>query len=377
VTNVQREDSRAEQPGGAASRAVPVAARTILIMAGGTGGHVFPALAVAAVMSSMGWRVVWLGSRSGMEATLVPKHGYAMEWIRFAGLRGKGPVRMALLPLNLLVAFWQSARTIFRVRPDVVLGMGGYVSFPGGMMASFLNRPLVVHEQNSIAGLANRVLAEVADRRLTGFPGVLRKSQWCGNPVRSEIAGLPAPELRFQGRHGPLRVLVVGGSLGAQALNEAVPQALALIDPTQRPVVIHQAGTRHLDALQANYASAGVQAQTVAFIDDMAARYADADLVICRAGALTVSELAAAGVASVLVPFPHAVDDHQTSNARFLAEAGAAVLVQQRELSARRLADLLIGFTREQLLAMAVRARSLAKPDAAAAVAAVCRAAAG
>jgi UDP-N-acetylglucosamine--N-acetylmuramyl-(pentapeptide) pyrophosphoryl-undecaprenol N-acetylglucosamine transferase len=377
VTNVQREDSRAEQPGGAASRAVPVAARTILIMAGGTGGHVFPALAVAAVMSSAGWRVVWLGSRNGMEATLVPKHGYAMEWIRFAGLRGKGPVRMALLPLNLLVAFWQSARVIFRVRPDVVLGMGGYVSFPGGMMASFLNRPLVVHEQNSIAGLANRVLAEVADRRLTGFPGVLRKSQWCGNPVRSEIAGLPAPELRFQGRHGPLRVLVVGGSLGAQALNEAVPQALALIDPLQRPAVMHQAGAKHLDVLQANYATAGVQAQTVAFIDDMAARYAEADLVICRAGALTVSELAAAGVASVLVPFPHAVDDHQTSNARFLAEAGAAVLVQQRELSARRLADLLIGFTRERLLAMAVRARSLAKPDAAAAVAAVCRAAAG
>lgn len=346
-------------------------------MAGGTGGHVFPALAVAAVMSTAGWRVVWLGSRNGMEATLVPKHGYAMEWIRFAGLRGKGPVRMALLPLNLLVAFWQSARVIFRVRPDVVLGMGGYVSFPGGMMASFFNRPLVVHEQNSVAGLANRVLAEVADRRLTGFPGVLRKSEWCGNPVRSEIAALPAPEQRFQGRNGPLRVLVVGGSLGAQALNEVVPQALASIDPPQRPAVIHQAGAKHLDALQANYTSAGVQAQTIAFIDDMAARYAEADLVICRAGALTVSELAAAGVASVLVPFPHAVDDHQTGNARFLAEAGAAVLVQQRELSARRLADLLIGFTREQLLAMAVRARALAKPDAAAAVAAVCRAAAG
>jgi UDP-N-acetylglucosamine--N-acetylmuramyl-(pentapeptide) pyrophosphoryl-undecaprenol N-acetylglucosamine transferase len=312
-----------------------------------------------------------------MEATLVLKHGYAMEWIRFAGLRGKGLVRMALLPLNLLVAFWQSARVIFRVRPDVVLGMGGYVSFPGGMMAAFLNRPLVVHEQNSIAGLANRVLAEVADRRLTGFPGVLRKSQWCGNPVRGEIACLPAPEQRFEDRAGPLRVLVVGGSLGAQALNEVVPRALALIETAQRPQVIHQAGAKHLDALQANYADAGVQARTLAFIDDMAARYAEADLVICRAGALTVSELAVAGAASVLVPFPHAVDDHQTSNARFLAEAGAAVLVQQRELSARRLADLLIGFTRERLLAMAVRARSLAKPDAAAAVAAVCREAAG
>lgn len=334
----------------------------------------FPALAVAAEMKRAGWRVVWLGSRDGMEASLVPKHGYDLEWIRFSGLRGKGLVRMALLPLNLLVAFWQSARVIFRVRPDVVLGMGGYVSFPGGMMAAFLNRPLVVHEQNSIAGLANRVLAEVADRRLTGFPGVLRKSQWCGNPVRGEIAALPPPQQRFQGRSGPLRVLVVGGSLGAQALNQVVPQALALIDPALRPAVTHQAGARHLEALRANYAAAGVRAETVAFIDDMAARYAAADVVICRAGALTVSELAAAGVGSVLVPYPHAVDDHQTHNARFLAAAGAALLVPQRELSARRLADLLAGFTREQLAEMAVRARALAKPDAAAAVAAACMA---
>ena len=346
-------------------------------MAGGTGGHVFPALAVAAEMKSAGWRVVWLGSRDGMEASLVPKHGYDMAWIRFSGLRGKGLVRMALLPLNLLIAFWQSARVIFRVRPDVVLGMGGYVSFPGGMMAAFLNRPLVVHEQNSIAGLANRVLAEVADRRLSGFPDVLRKSLWCGNPVRGEIAALPSPQVRFEQRSGPLRLLVVGGSLGAQALNEAVPQSLALIDPSRRPIVTHQAGARHLDALQANYAAAGVEAETVAFIDDMAARYADADLVICRAGALTVSELAAAGLASVLVPYPHAVDDHQTCNARFLADAGAAILVQQRDLAPRRLADLLVGFTREKLLDMAARARALAKPGAAAAVGAVCQEAAG
>jgi UDP-N-acetylglucosamine--N-acetylmuramyl-(pentapeptide) pyrophosphoryl-undecaprenol N-acetylglucosamine transferase len=232
----------------------------------------------------------------------------------------------------------------------------------------------VVHEQNSIAGLANRVLAQVADRRLTGFPEVLKKSQWCGNPVRHEIAALPSPEQRFRERSGPLRLLVVGGSLGAQALNEVVPQSLALIDPPLRPAVTHQAGQRHLEALRANYASAGVQAETVAFIDDMAARYAEVDLVICRAGALTVSELAAAGVASVLVPYPHAVDDHQTHNARFLADAGAAVLVQQRELSARRLADLLVGFTREKLAEMGIRARALAKPDAAAVVAAVCAA---
>jgi UDP-N-acetylglucosamine--N-acetylmuramyl-(pentapeptide) pyrophosphoryl-undecaprenol N-acetylglucosamine transferase len=374
VTNVQPENEQAEPSGDGASSAVGGVSRTILIMAGGTGGHVFPALAVAAEMKSASWRVVWLGSRDGMEASLVPRHGYDIEWIRFSGLRGKGLVRMALLPLNLLIAFWQSARVIFRVRPDVVLGMGGYVSFPGGMMAALLNRPLVVHEQNSIAGLANRVLAEVADRRLTGFPNVLKKSQWCGNPVRSEIAALAPPVERFRGRSGPLRLLVVGGSLGAQALNEVVPQSLALIDPLLRPAVTHQAGTRHLDALRANYATANVQAESVAFIDDMAARYGEADLVICRAGALTVSELAAAGVASVLVPYPHAVDDHQTHNARFLADAGAAVLVPQRDLSARRLADLLAGFTRDTLAEMAVRARALAKPDAAAAVAAVCAA---
>jgi len=351
--------------------------RTILVMAGGTGGHVFPALAVAAELKSAGWRVVWLGAKDGMETVLVPKHGYEMEWIRFSGLRGKGIVRMALLPLNLLIAFWQSARVIFRVRPDVVLGMGGYVSFPGGMMAALFNRPLVVHEQNSIAGLANRVLAEVADYRLTGFPGVLKKSRWCGNPVRSDISQLAAPAERFRGRMGALKVLVLGGSLGAQALNEAVPQSLALLPQEQRPQVTHQAGVKHLGQLRENYAKAGVQAEIVAFIDEMAAAYARADLVISRAGALTVAELAAAGVASILVPFPFAVDDHQTHNARFLSDGGAAVLVQQPELSPRKLADMLLEFTREKLLDMANRARALAKPDAAAGVASVCIAAAG
>lgn len=353
------------------------ASRTILVMAGGTGGHVFPALAVAERMRAAGWRVVWLGSRAGMEADLVPKHGIEMRWIRFSGLRGKGFVRMALLPLNLLIAFWQSARVIFSVRPDVVLGMGGYVSFPGGMMASFLNRPLVLHEQNSIAGLANRVLASVADRILSGFPGVLKKAQWVGNPVRVAIAQLPEPQARFSGRSGPLRVLVLGGSLGAQALNELIPQAVQLIPEPARPVITHQSGAKHLETLLRNYREAGVQAEAVAFIDDMAARYRDADLVICRSGALTVSELTAAGVASVLVPFPHAVDDHQTHNAAFLADAGAAVIIQQRNLSARGLADLLIGFTREKLLDMAQRARGLAKPEATETVAIACAAAAG
>ncbi len=359
------------------SSPLPSRARTILVMAGGTGGHVMPALAVADCMRNRGWQVVWLGSKHGMEATLVPKYGYRIEWIRFSGLRGKGLVRLALLPVNLLVAFWQSARAIFRVRPDVVLGMGGYISFPGGMMASLLNRPLVLHEQNSVAGLANRVLASVADYILSGFPAVLSKSQWVGNPVRDSIVQLPLPGLRFATHRDPLQLLVLGGSLGAQALNDVVPLALRLVPEDRRPQVIHQSGAKHLDALRQSYQQAGVSAQAIAFIDDIAAQYARADLVICRAGALTVSELAAAGVASILVPFPHAVDDHQTHNARFLVEAGAALLVQQRELSPRRLADLLLGLTRERLLEMANRARGVAKPGATAAVADVCMAAAG
>jgi UDP-N-acetylglucosamine--N-acetylmuramyl-(pentapeptide) pyrophosphoryl-undecaprenol N-acetylglucosamine transferase len=351
--------------------------RTILVMAGGTGGHIYPALAVADFLRDRGWHVVWLGARTGMEATLVPHHGYAVEWIRFAGLRGKGIVRLALLPLNLLIAFWQSARAIFRVRPDVVLGMGGYIAFPGGMMAALLDRPLVLHEQNSIAGLANKVLAQIADRILVAFPGALGNAEWTGNPVRREIGELPAPEQRFRDRSGNFKVLIVGGSLGAQILNETVPKALALIPETRRPDVTHQAGEKHIAALVENYREAGVRATLLAFIHDMAGAYADADLVICRAGALTVAELAAAGVASVLVPFPHAVDDHQTHNARFLSDKSAAVLLPQNELTPRKLADLLLGFTRERLLEMARLARSLGKPDATRAVAEHCIAAAG
>jgi UDP-N-acetylglucosamine--N-acetylmuramyl-(pentapeptide) pyrophosphoryl-undecaprenol N-acetylglucosamine transferase len=352
------------------------ASRTILIMAGGTGGHIFPALAVAEQLAARGWRIVWLGSRAGMEAQIVPAHGYAVEWIRFGGVRGKGWLRIALLPLNLLIAFYQSARVIRRVRPQVVLGMGGYVTFPGGMMAALLLRPFLIHEQNAIAGLANRVLAEVADRVLVAFPNALRKSTWTGNPVRRAIAALPEPEERFARRTGRLRVLVIGGSLGARALNEAVPQAWALLPEPTRPDLTHQSGRQHLAALEDAYRTAGVQATVVPFVDDMAGAYAQSDLVICRAGATTVSELAAAGVASVLVPFPAAVDDHQTANARYLSEPGAAVLLPQTELNPRRLADLILGFTRGQLLRMASRARSLGKPDAARVVADQCEAAA-
>ena len=343
-------------------------------MAGGTGGHIFPALAVADQLRDQGWKIVWLGSKSGMESKLVPQHGFEIVWMRFSGLRGKGLMRMILLPLNLAVAFWQSARAIFRVRPDVVLGMGGYISFPGGMMAAVLARPLVLHEQNSIAGLANKVLARVADRILVAFPNALKNAEWTGNPVRRDIAQLPAPEQRFRNRTGNLKVLVVGGSLGAQVLNEMVPRALALIPESRRPEVTHQAGEKHLCMLESAYRQAGVSATTLAFIGDMSHAYATADVVICRAGALTISELAAAGIASVLVPFPSAVDDHQTFNARYLTDKSAAVLLPQAELTPRKLADLLLGFTREKLLDMANRARALGKPDAAQIVASHCMA---
>lgn len=351
---------------------------TLLVMAGGTGGHVFPGLAVADLLRERGWNVVWMGNPDGMEAKLVPARGYEMAAVRFAALRGKGLLRKFLLPYALLSGFLQAQREIRRVKPDVVLGMGGYVTFPGGMMSALLGVPLVIHEQNSIAGLANRVLARVADRVLCGFPDALPKSRWVGNPVRAEITALPSPAERFAARqagdstpHTPLRLLVLGGSLGASALNEIVPQGLALLPLDERPQVRHQAGEKHLAQLQGNYAAAGVQADCLAFIDDVAAAYAWADLVICRAGALTIAELAAVGVASILVPYPHAVDDHQTGNARFLADAGGAILLAQDKMTPESI-SLLRNYGRGQLQQMAERAREMARPDATAAVASVC-----
>ena len=349
-----------------------MSARTILIMAGGTGGHIMPGLAVADCLRTQGWRVVWMGVPGSMEAELVPQHGYEMAWVNFSGLRGKGWLRTLALPFNLARAMWQSALAIFRQRPDVLLGMGGYITFPGGVMAAILRRPLVIHEQNSIAGLSNRMLARLSQRVLSGFPEVLPHAEWSGNPVRSRIAALPDPVQRYFGRSGTLNVLVVGGSLGAQALNEALPQALALLDETVRPKVLHQTGKAHFEVVQQAYATAGVDAVVRPFLEDMAQAYAEADLVICRAGALTVAELAAAGVASVLVPFPYAVDDHQTGNARFLSERGAAILLPQTELNAAGLARLLETLTREKLQVMAQKARALAKSDAADRVARVC-----
>jgi UDP-N-acetylglucosamine--N-acetylmuramyl-(pentapeptide) pyrophosphoryl-undecaprenol N-acetylglucosamine transferase len=346
-------------------------------MAGGTGGHIFPALAVADILRSQGWLVTWMGAPGSMEAELVPKHGYGMAWVRFSGLRGKGLLRKLLLPFNLLVALWQSAAAIFRYRPDVVLGMGGYITFPGGMMAALLRRPLAIHEQNSIAGLSNKVLARIAQKVLSGFPGVLPNATWCGNPVRGDITGLPDPQARYAARSGKLNVLVVGGSLGAKALNETLPQALALLPEENRPNVIHQTGKQHFEAVQQLYRQAGVQADIRPFLDDMAACYACADVVVCRAGALTVAELAAAGIASILVPFPFAVDDHQTHNARFLSERGAAILLPQGELGAEKLGKLLRELNREKLLVMAQQARSVAKGDAAQRVAQACAELAG
>ncbi|MDD3883984.1 MAG: undecaprenyldiphospho-muramoylpentapeptide beta-N-acetylglucosaminyltransferase [Gallionella sp.] len=349
-----------------------MSARTIMIMAGGTGGHIMPGLAVADCLRTQGWRVVWMGVPGSMEAELVPKHGYEMAWVNFSGLRGKGWLRRLALPFNLLRALGQSAAAIFRHRPDVLLGMGGYITFPGGFMSAVLRRPLVIHEQNSIAGLSNRVLARLAQRVLSGFPDVLPTAEWCGNPVRSSIASLPDPAQRYAARSGALNLLVVGGSLGAKALNDTLPLALALLPASARPTVLHQTGKTHFESVQKAYVMAGVDADVRPFLDDMAHAYAEADLVICRAGALTVAELAAAGVASVLVPFPHAVDDHQTGNARFLSERGAAILLPQPDLNAEGLARLLETLTREKLQLMAQQARVLAKPGAADCVAQVC-----
>ena len=347
---------------------------TVLIMAGGTGGHIFPGLAVADQMAERDWRVVWLGNPRGMEAQLIPSRGIAFEPIDFGGLRGKGLLTKLLLPLNLLRGFWQSIRALRRVAPSVVLGMGGYVTFPGGMMAVLLGRPLVLHEQNSIAGLANKVLARVADRVMAAFPGAIAGADVCGNPVSEQMTHEAAPAERFEGRSGPLRLLIVGGSLGARALNEIVPQALALLPPDKRPQVVHQSGRANLEALKQNYAAAGVDADLLPFIDDMATAYAEADLVIARAGAMTVSELACVGAASLLVPYPHAVDDHQTTNAGWLADAGAAWVVQQSELDAQSLANRLAGLDRAQLQKMAGNARRLGRPEAAAHVADTCEA---
>ncbi|WP_157314406.1 undecaprenyldiphospho-muramoylpentapeptide beta-N-acetylglucosaminyltransferase [Chitinibacter sp. GC72] len=348
--------------------------RTLLVMAGGTGGHIFPALAVANAMRDKGWEVVWLGAKDAMETRVVPQHGIELVTLEITGVRGKGWLKKLSQPWVQAKALLAALNLIFRRRPDVAIGFGGFTGFPGGLAMRLCWLPLVIHEQNSVAGLTNKVLSKLANRVLFAFPNAfaaLPAKQCVGNPVRDELKNVPAPAERFAGRTGALKLLVVGGSLGAQVFNEQVPKALAMMPFDVRPQVIHQAGEKHIDALRANYAAAGVAADCVAFISDMASAYAEADLVLCRAGALTVAELACIGVAAVLVPFPHAVDDHQTGNAQFLSSENAGILLPQSQLTADSLAALLQQTSREQCLALASNAKRLAKPEATAQVVAV------
>lgn len=346
---------------------------TLMVMAGGTGGHVFPGLAVANHLRELGWKIVWLGNPKGMEATLVPSHGFEMQGINFGGLRGKGLLTKVLLPFNLLRAFAQSIQVLRRVRPDVVLGLGGYITFPAGMMAVLLGKPLVLHEQNSIAGLANKVLAKVADARLVAFPNALPDSEWVGNPVRSEITQLPSTAERYDGRQNPtLRVLIVGGSLGAQVFNLIMPEAIASLPPQLRPEVVHQTGRGNAQAVNESYQRLGVNAQVSEFIQDMAQAYGQADLVVSRAGAMAVSEIAVAGVASLLVPYPHAVDDHQTANGQFLQSVGAAQLWPQTEFTAERFASWFKQQTRQKFKEMGLAASQQGRSEATRSVAQAC-----
>jgi len=362
------------------------AQKTALMMAGGTGGHIFPGLAVSQALIDKGWRVVWLGGRGtaaspSMESKIVPAQkalGYAIpfESIQFGGLRGKGLLTKLLLPFKLLKAFWQSYFVLRRVQPSVVIGMGGYISFPAGLVARLLHIPLVLHEQNSVAGLANKVLARTATRVFTSFPNDLLKeligAEFIGNPLRKAFIEQTTPNIRFEGRTGVLKLLVIGGSLGAKGLNHLLPQALALIPNELRPQVTHQSGAQQLDELQANYLKVNVAASCTAFIEDTASSYAEADIIIARAGASTVTEIAAVGAAALFVPFPFAVDDHQTTNAKYLVDAGAAWIEQQRDLTPQMLADFLQTLTRDELLTRANLAQALAQLNATQKIVAAC-----
>lgn len=352
--------------------------RLALIMAGGTGGHVFPALALAIGLRNRGWQVVWLGTPQGMEVSWVSAQQFPMELICMGGVRGKGWAGLLRAPLMLSWAVGQAVGIILKRRPRLVVGFGGYAALPGGIAAVLLRLPLVIHEQNSVAGLTNRLLARVANGVLEGFAGSFRAAsahplgRWLGqprqtvvvgNPVRAELCQLSSPAQRFSQRSGRLNILVLGGSQGAQALNHWIPQALALIPVDERPWVVHQAGGKNIEQLTEQYRQLGVEGDLRAFIDDMAAVYLLCDLVICRAGALTIAELMAVGLASILVPFPAAVDDHQTCNARLLESVGAAQLWPQSGIDAPQLASWLRQITREELLRMAESARRLAPPD--------------
>lgn len=350
--------------------------KTLLVMAGGTGGHVFPALAVADCLREQGVDVHWMGTAKGIEARVVPAADIPLHLIDVQGLRGKGKLSLLGAPLRLLKAIWQAVKVVRSVKPDAILGMGGFASGPGAVAARLLGIPLVIHEQNAVAGLTNRLSARMAKRVLEAFGGAFSRmnihTESVGNPVRGPILALPAPAERFAKRQGPLRVLVVGGSLGAQRINELLPEVLAALPADARPEVWHQTGRNHHDATVARYEALGVTARVVPFIEQMDEAYGWADWVICRAGALTVSELAIAGLPALLVPFPWAVDDHQTGNARFLEQAGAAWLIQQKDLTPDALSALLQQQDRAALLARAEKAKAIARPDASARVAEIC-----
>ncbi len=351
--------------------------RPILVMAGGTGGHVYPALAVAQALEAHSQNVVWLGTHRGLESSVVPDAGIDIEWVSVRGLRRKGVLALLIAPLQIAWALLQSLGIILRRRPVAVLGMGGFVSGPGGLAAWLTRRPLVIHEQNAAAGLTNRLLARLARVVLQAFPGSFNSrvaAETVGNPVREDISAVAEPVDRYSDRQGPLRLLVLGGSQGALALNRTVPDALAKLPTQERPVVRHQCGSRTLDEARDAYAKHGVDVELMAFIGDMAAAYAWADLVVCRAGALTVAELCAVGLPALFVPYPSAVDDHQTANARPMEEVGAAVIINERELTAEVLANLLRDWlsSRQSLLARATKARELAKPQALARITELC-----
>lgn len=345
--------------------------KTFMVMAGGTGGHIFPALAVAQALQAQGHRIIWLGSDGAMETRLVPQYDIPLETLAIKGIRGNGLKRKLMLPFTLLKTIAAARQIIRRHQVDAVIGFGGFVTFPGGIAAKLCGLPLIVHEQNAIAGLSNKVLAHFANQVMFAFPQVFsNENGLVGNPVRADIAALPPPQQRFNGRNGELNILVVGGSLGADVLNQIVPQAVALLPAEQRPRLLHQSGRNKLAQLEQNYAQCAVEAQCVEFITDMVSAYRNADLVICRAGALTIAELTAAGVGAILVPYPHAVDDHQTANAQFMVKDGAAILLPQTNLNTQTLMATLADLSRERCLDMAIKARALAQPDSAAKVAA-------
>lgn len=345
---------------------------TLLIMAGGTGGHIMPGLAVAKEMQARGWDVQWMGNPVRMEGRLVPAHGIPLKALEFAGLRGKGAKALIKLPLALSTACAQASRILREVRPDVVLGMGGYVSVPGGLVSRFKKIPLILHEQNAVAGSANKLLARKAAAVFTGFPDVLPGGVFVGNPVRQEFLQLLHPQERYADHQGPLRILVVGGSLGAQVLNETIPEALALMPEDARPQVTHQAGELHIEFLREHYKRCNVQAECVAFIDDMAAEMARADVIICRAGAMTVAEVAAAGIAAIFVPLPTAIDDHQRHNAQWLTGQNAAITILQKDLTPAALSSRLLALNREELAGLAQKAKSIAKDNATQTIADAC-----